>query len=154
MPYENLPYAAEAEAPLSTEELNVLRRQHDREAPEVTTQTKFNFAWGLIRSRRKTDHQLGVGLLTEIYKETPDRRRECLYYLALGYYKLSEYSKAREYNSQLLAHEPNNLQALSLKQLIEDGVSSEGKTGFLIVGGVVALGAILYTTYVSAKKSG
>ena len=27
----------------------------------------------------------------EIYKENPSRRRECLYYLALGEYKLANY---------------------------------------------------------------
>jgi hypothetical protein len=30
---------------------------------EVTTQTKFNYAWGSIKSRKATDQQLGVNLL-------------------------------------------------------------------------------------------
>ncbi|CAG8449849.1 8680_t:CDS:2 [Ambispora leptoticha] len=124
---DSLPYAAEAEAPLTPDELNVLRKQYIREGKEeATTQTKFNYAWGLIRSKSKHDHQMGVSLLTEIFRNSPERQRECLYYLALGYYKLGEYSKAREYNSKLLEHEPKNLQAESLKHLIEDGKEKPG----------------------------
>jgi fission 1 protein len=62
-------------------------------------------------------------LMTEIYKESPGRRRECLYYLALGQYKLSHYTEARRYNDLLLEKEPRNMQALSLKALIEDRVA-------------------------------
>lgn len=37
--------------------------------------------------------------LLEIYREEPTRRRECLYYLALGYYKLGNFEDARRFNS-------------------------------------------------------
>lgn len=59
----------------------------------------------------------------EIYKESPGRRRECLYYLALGQYKLGHYQEARRYNDSLLDKEPRNMQALSLKALIDDRVA-------------------------------
>ena len=59
----------------------------------------------------------------EIYKEAPGRRRECLYYLALGQYKLGHYNEARRYNDLLLEREPRNMQALSLKALIDDRVA-------------------------------
>jgi Fis1 C-terminal tetratricopeptide repeat len=59
----------------------------------------------------------------EIYKEAPGRRRECLYYLALGQYKLGHYMDARRYNDSLLDKEPRNMQALSLKALIDDRVA-------------------------------
>jgi len=62
-------------------------------------------------------------LMIEIYKEAPGRRRECLYYLALGQYKLGHYNEARRYNDSLLEKEPRNMQALSLKALIEDRVA-------------------------------
>jgi hypothetical protein len=31
---------------------------------DATTQTKFNYAWGLIKSKRAADQQFGVQLLT------------------------------------------------------------------------------------------
>jgi fission 1 protein len=36
---------------------------------------------------------------TDIYREEPSRRRECLYYLGLGNYKLGNFDEARRYNS-------------------------------------------------------
>ena len=41
----------------------------------------------------------GVTLLQEIYAAEPLRRRECLYYLALGYFKLGNWDHARRFNS-------------------------------------------------------
>lgn len=35
---------------------------------------------------------------TEIYRAEPTRRRECLYYLALGQYKLGNYEEAKRFN--------------------------------------------------------
>jgi len=62
-------------------------------------------------------------LKVEIYKEYANRRRECLYYLALGQYKLGHYNEARRFNDVLLEREPRNMQALSLKSLIDDRVA-------------------------------
>ena len=58
----------------------------------------------------------------EIYDQDTERRRECLYYLALGHYRLGEYSASRQFNQLLLDSEPDNMQALSLHQLIADRV--------------------------------
>lgn len=44
-------------------------------------QTKFNYAWGLIKSNKREEQQDGVRLLSEIFRASPERRRECLYYL-------------------------------------------------------------------------
>merc|ERR1711964_566893 len=131
----SLPYAADAESPLKPAELQVLRSQYEKEGDYVVVQTKFNYAWGLIKSQKREEQQLGVQLLSDIFKTTPERRRECLYYLALGNYKLGNYAEARRYNDLLLEKEPGNLQAGSLRQLIDDKVSKEG-LGIAIVGGV------------------
>ena len=46
----------------------VLRRQYIKEGEYVTIQTKFNYAWGLIKSN-KTEHiELGIKLLTGKYE--------------------------------------------------------------------------------------
>ncbi|CAG8616931.1 1280_t:CDS:2 [Funneliformis mosseae] len=150
----DLPYAADAEASLSGEELNVLRRQYYREAEQgdVTTQTKFNFAWGSIKSRKAHDQDFGVALLKEIFKEDPERRRECLYYLALGSFKLGRYLEAREFNNKLLKMEPGNLQAQNLQELIEKKHEKEGLLGMVIVGGAVAVGALIVGTIFNKNK--
>jgi fission 1 protein len=104
-------------------------------------QTKFNYAWvrylhstlppsytlrlliivlqGLVKSNDRADQQLGVRLLSDIFRVAQERRRECLYYLALGSYKLGNYAEARRYNDKLLEMEPTNLQAGNLRTLIE-----------------------------------
>ena len=91
---------------------------------------------GLIKSNDRTEQQEGVRLLSDIFRNSPDRRRECLYYLALGNYKLGSYAEARKYNSLLLDLEPDNLQAESLRQLIDDRVQKEGLVGAAIVAGI------------------
>lgn len=121
----------------------MLRAQYEKEGAFVGLQTKFNYAWGLIKSSTRDEQQEGVRLLSEIYRAAPERRRECLYYLALGNYKLGNYAEARRYNDSLLTVEPANLQAASLKGLIDEKVQKEGLLGMAIVGGAaVALGVI------------
>lgn len=81
-------------------------------------------------------------LLSDIFRASPERRRECLYYLALGNYKLGNYAEARRYNDSLLELEEGNLQAQSLTQLIDDKVAREGMMGVAIVGGLAAAAAV------------
>ena len=82
-------------------------------------------------------------LLSDIFKAAPERKRECLYYLALGNWKLGNYQEARRYNDILLDREPGNMQAASLKALIDDKVQKEGLVGVAIVGGIaVAAGVV------------
>jgi len=139
----SLPYAADADSPLKPQELQVLQTQYENEGEYVGIQTKFNYAWGLVKSISRDDQQHGVQLLTEIFRASPDRRRECLYYLALGHCKLGNYAEARKFNDLLLDLEPGNLQAASLKGLIEDKVQREGLVGVAIVGGLaVAAGVV------------
>lgn len=66
----------------------------------------------------------GDSFSLEIYTDAPERRRECLYFLALGHYKIASYSEARTYNQQLLKLEPRNAQALGLAKQIDEKVST------------------------------
>jgi len=140
-----VPYAADAEISLTFDELEVLRRQYEKEleSPYVSVQTKFNLAWGLVKSPRREDQLEGVKLLQEIYRAEPARRRECLYYLALGHYKMGNYDDAKKFNTLLLEKEPTNLQAQSLDGLIQERITKEGYIGMAIAGGVAALGTLL-----------
>ena len=97
---------------------------------------------GLVKSNARADQQLGVILLSEIFRTSPERRRECLYYLALGNYRLGNYSEARRYNDRLLEAEPANLQAADLRSMIDDRVAREGLVGVAIVGGVAVAGVV------------
>jgi fission 1 protein len=98
---------------------------------------------GLIKSNERADQQTGVRLLSQIFRTSPERRRECLYYLALGHYKLGSYSEARRYNDLLLDKEPANMQAGSLRSLIDDKVAKEGLMGVAILSGVaIAAGVV------------
>ncbi|KAK1838629.1 mitochondrial membrane fission protein, partial [Colletotrichum chrysophilum] len=98
---------------------------------------------GLVKSDNRNDQQLGVRLLSEIFRVSPERRRECLYYLALGNFKLGNYGEARRYNDLLLEKEPANLQASNLRQLVDDKVAKEGLMGVAIISGVaVAAGVV------------
>ncbi|KAJ3216105.1 mitochondrial membrane protein [Dinochytrium kinnereticum] len=87
------------------------------------------------------DHTAVAGL--EIYKENPSRRRECLYYLSLGNYKLGNYRDARKFNETLLQMEPRNPQAVQLRKMIDEKVRSEGLVGMAIVGAAVATVGVL-----------
>jgi mitochondrial fission 1 protein len=98
------------------------------------------------------ESELGL-IKTEIYSASPSHRRECTYYIAVGYYKLRNYSHARKFNGEylslppfsscswlarsmganekdlLLSVEPDNMQAQSLRTLIEQSVTRDGYIG-------------------------
>lgn len=61
----SLPYALDASVPLSPSELAVLRGQYERElgAGHASTQTKFNYAWGLVKSKERAEVAQAVGVL-------------------------------------------------------------------------------------------
>lgn len=80
-----------------------------------------------------------VHLYTDIYESDPSRRRECLYYLALGHYKLKNYTESKKFTSRLLSKEPGNMQALSLNSMIDEDVRKEGLIGMAIAGGAIAV---------------
>ncbi|KAI4287073.1 MAG: hypothetical protein L6R35_003672 [Caloplaca aegaea] len=166
-----LPDAADADSPLKPDELQVLRAQYEKEGYYVGVQTKFNYAWvrhslterkkkshrsvlqGLIKSSSRNEQQEGVRLLSDIFRNSPERRRECLYYLALGNYKLGNYAEARRYNDLLLDHEPGNLQASSLRGLIDDKVAKEGLMGVAILSGVaIAAGVVGGMLFKGARR--
>jgi|TARA_R110002003_G_scaffold296_18_gene18758 fission 1 protein len=93
-----------------------------------------------------------VRLLSEIFRNSRERRRECLYYLALGNYKLGNYAEARRYNELLLELEPANLQAGSLKGLIDEKVAKEGLVGAAIVGGLVVAAGVVGSMMMRGRK--
>lgn len=135
-------------SPLSHDELDILRKQFYSEGQFVSLQTRFNYAWGLIKSDSVPDQQLGVKILADLFKDAPERRRECLYYLSIGCFKLNDYSNARKYADILLELEPQNRQAGKLRQIIEDRLAKEGLIGVAITSTVIAAAAAAITFFV------
>ncbi|GAA6033751.1 hypothetical protein JCM8097_004414 [Rhodosporidiobolus ruineniae] len=153
MPSDVLPAAVDAQSPLSASELAVLRQQYLDESAKgwVSVQTKFNYAWGSVKSDNRVEVGEGVALLMDIYRTEPARRRECLYFLAVGHYKLGNYPEAKRYNGLLLEKEPNNFQSQSLNALIEQAVAKEGYVGMAIAGGVAAAAGVLLTAFMTSR---
>jgi fission 1 protein len=113
----------------------------------------LTYKQGLIKSSNRAEQQEGVRLLSEIFRNSRERRRECLYYLALGNFKLGNYAEARRYNEFLLDLEPANLQAASLKELIDDKVAKEGLVGVAIVGGLAVAAGIVGSFLVRGARN-
>ncbi|ODV81277.1 mitochondrial fission 1 protein [Suhomyces tanzawaensis NRRL Y-17324] len=134
------PALEELKQPLSPKQLEILRNQVKAEDPMPSPQSLFNLAWGLIKSNIHKQQLEGIKILTKIYKDVPAMRRESLYYLSLGSYKVGDYTNARRYVEVLLDGEPDNAQAKALKDSIDDKVTRDGLIGLGIAGGLLAVG--------------
>ncbi|KAI4808537.1 mitochondrial fission 1 protein [Gymnodraco acuticeps] len=103
----------------------------------VSRETKFEYAWCLIRSKYTDDIKKGIVLLEElVQKASKDDSRDFLFYLAVAKYRLKEYEKALKYIRTLLKNEPGNKQAQDLEKLIEKALKKDGLVGMAIVGGI------------------
>lgn len=94
----------------------------------------------MIKSGSHKQQEYGVQILSELYKSEPGMRREVLYYLSLGSFKIGDYTNAKRYVEALLKIEPENLQAKALLESIEDKITTEGLIGLGVVTGIVAIG--------------
>uniref|UniRef100_A0A8C5EVF9 Mitochondrial fission 1 protein n=1 Tax=Gouania willdenowi TaxID=441366 RepID=A0A8C5EVF9_GOUWI len=103
----------------------------------VSKDTKFEYAWCLIRSKYSHDIEKGIALLEElIQKSSKDDSRDYLFYLAVANYRLKDYEKGLNYIRTLLKNEPGNKQALDLKKIIDKALKKDGLVGMAIVGGI------------------
>lgn len=138
--FSYLPNVEDAFTPLSDAQLAILERQVDSEQPDPSIQSLFNFAWGLVKSKNKDDNKQGIDILTHIFKQEPSRRRECLYYLSVGCYKIGEYKESQRYIDALIQHEPENYQARALKNEISSELAKNSVIGIAILGSLTAAG--------------
>ena len=114
--------------------------------------SSVNCLGGLVRSKYREDQENGVILLQEIYHEDPERQRECMYYLALGYYRLGEFTQSRKFNEMLLKSEPDNKQALSLRASIEKKLRRDGLLGAAVIGAAVTTIGVVLGALFAAKR--
>ena len=135
------------------EELKQFERQYydEMNAGGATNQTRFNYAWCLIRSKYRADIHRGVMLLEDLCSSgDTEARRDYLFYLAIANTKLHEYQRAHELIKTFLNVEPSNRQARDLERLIKERMTKEGLKGLaiaggaaLVVGGLVGIGMAL-----------
>mgnify|MGYP003366702613 FL=1 len=130
--------------PLSLQEFSLFEKLYNED--NSSKQLKFNYAWALIRTDSKELQIKGVNLLTAIFKTTPERRKQSLYFLSLGNYKLKNYELSLKYLDALINAEKDlgkhhdNLDQLKL--MIQDDVRRTTGTALLGIGVGVGLLAV------------
>eukprot|EP00736_Rhodelphis_marinus_P003250 Rmarinus@m.11201 len=102
-----------------------------------SSKSKFDYAWALIRSSDKYHIRQGIYFLNDLLHENWNAK-DCLYYQAVGYYRMSDYVNSSRVVERLLELSPKNRQALTLKSLIDDNIRRDGLIGLGLAGIVVA----------------
>jgi len=97
-------------------------RVGSRKEPRPRTPSRGRTASRRLRSCRFPAflHRL-TPVPVDIYRSEPTRRRECLYYLALGHYKMGNFDEAKSFNcenSSLASFSPAWHQRSGLPQLV------------------------------------
>ena len=121
----------------------------------ASNQTRFNYAWCLIRSKYRADIHRGIMLLEDLCSTgDTEARRDYLFYLSIANTKIHEYHRAHDCIKKFLSVEPNNRQAQDLEKLIKDRLTKEGLKGLAIAGGAaIALGGLVGLGMALAKKN-
>lgn len=130
--------------PSRAEDLRAFERQYFSEINQSapSNQTKFNYAWCLIKSAHKNDVAKGIRLLEELAETgDEDAKRDYLFYLAVGCTKMEDYDRALDCVKIFLTVEPSNRQAQQLKEIIQKRMKDQAIKGAAITGGAVAVGA-------------
>lgn len=139
---EEYNHLKELHTPLSLQEFSLFEKLYLEDT--TNKQLQFNYAWTLIRSDSKEFQIKGVNILTLIFKTTPERRKECLYFLGLGNYKLKNYDLSLKYVNALinaekeLGHNVYNLE--ELKEEIQNDVKRT--TGNALLGISIGVGLL------------
>eukprot|EP00271_Cylindrocystis_brebissonii_P010272 TRINITY_DN26419_c0_g1_i1.p1 TRINITY_DN26419_c0_g1~~TRINITY_DN26419_c0_g1_i1.p1 ORF type:complete len:163 (+),score=37.45 TRINITY_DN26419_c0_g1_i1:307-795(+) len=101
----------------------------------------MRLAWALVHSRRTPDVQRGIAMLEAQLgqKRQAEEQRETLYLIAVGYFRLGDFTRSRTVVEQALAIDPKFRQAASLKALVEEKIKTDGVIGIGIAAGAAAL---------------
>jgi len=121
---------------------------------KVSSSSQFEYAWCLVRSRYPADIRKGIILLEDLFQNKEEtNKRDYLYYLAVGNYKLKEHTMALKYIRALLQVEPGNRQAQELEVLATKKLEKDGLVGLAVAGGAtVAVGMGLVGLIYAAKQ--
>ncbi|CRG94978.1 mitochondrial fission 1 protein, putative [Plasmodium gallinaceum] len=115
-------------------ELQRLKSDYETELSidHVMPKTQFDYACLLICSSDTKNIKFASSLLHELLLINYNRI-DCLYQLAIAHIKLRDYKKAKNYLNALLKIDARNSNALALKSLLFDLISSDGLIGALLV---------------------
>jgi fission 1 protein len=121
----------------------------------VSQETKFHYAWCLVRSNYPADIRKGLILLEQLIKFDAideDAKRNYLYYLALGNSRIKEYSTALQFIKAFLHMQPENMQAQNLLITIKKKMEADAHKGMAIAGGLaLGLSAVVGLGFALAK---
>ncbi|CAH1726126.1 mitochondrial fission 1 protein [Aphis gossypii] len=129
---------------VSMEDLKKFEKEYHNQLTTgtVSQETKFHYAWCLVRSNYPADIRKGLILLEQLIKHEAndeDAKRNYLYYLALGNSRIKEYSTALQFIKAFLHMQPENMQARNLLTTIQKKMESDAHKG-MAVAGALALG--------------
>nr|ACG32445.1 mitochondria fission 1 protein [Zea mays] len=115
---------------------------------EQRNESLMRLSWALVHSRQTDDVNRGISMLQASLDNSasPLQTREKLYLLAVGFYRIGDYSKSRQLADRCLEIQADWRQAISLKKAIEDKIAKDGLIGIgiattavgLLVGGIAA----------------
>jgi len=133
---------------------NIEKKYHDEKKldGDVTTETKFQYAFVLIRSRYTNDVRKGIMLLEELARTHPEGQRDYIYFLAFGNARIKNYTEGLKYCSAFLEIESND-QVRQLEEYIKKQSDKEMAKGMAVAtGALFALGAIIGVGVAIARK--
>jgi len=102
--------------------------------PVVSSQTQFGYAYVLVKSPYDNDIRKGIRLLQELCQSGVDQR-DFVYYLAVGHYRLHDYTPAMKFCQRVLEMEPGNQQATQLLEIIKKKRKKDAMIGAAVLGG-------------------
>ncbi|KAK4474146.1 hypothetical protein MN116_003448 [Schistosoma mekongi] len=114
---------------------------HMKRTNIMNDRVQFRYAVNLLRITDENSVQESIRLLKEVfnYTKNDDLKRDCLYYLAVAYTKISDYETATKCCDSVLVMQPLDQQVIELKDEVRSRACKAGITG-LVIGGI-ALGA-------------
>jgi fission 1 protein len=128
---------------ISDEELELYRQKFQR-APLIDSNTKFQYALCLVRSKNQNNIKTGLNMFKNLFDDTKDEdvKRDALYYMAIAEAKMKNYEPAIKYLKTILSVQTNNEQVKDLYVEINNRMKKDGLIGLGIVGGAAAVGLV------------
>ncbi|XP_002071827.2 mitochondrial fission 1 protein [Drosophila willistoni] len=130
-----------------SEDLQRFERKYHRELESdgwIRIETKFEYAFCLVRSRYTNDVKRGLMLFENLAHEHPDGRRDYIYHLAFGNARLKNYTEGLKYCRAFLEiesnHQMNLLEAYMRKQSDREIVKAMALAGGTVL--FMALGLL------------